>query len=75
MKFLRVAGTVFRKEITDSLRDKRTMLVVLVSGVLLGPLMLIALSSLVASLESHAEKREVFVKRAAAQQAAVTNFH
>ncbi len=61
MKFLRVAGTVYRKEITDSLRDKRTMLVVLVSGVLLGPLMLIALSSLVASIESHAERREVFV--------------
>jgi len=61
MKFLSVAGTVFRKEIIDSLRDKRTMLVVLVSGVLLGPLMLIALSSLVATLESHAEKREVYV--------------
>ncbi len=61
MKFLSVAGTVFRKEIIDSLRDKRTMLVVLVSGVLLGPLMLIALSSLVSTLESHAEKREVYV--------------
>ena len=56
-----VARAVFRKEIIDSLRDKRTMLVVLVSGVLLGPLMLIALSSLVSTLESHAEKREVYV--------------
>ncbi len=61
MNFLSVAGTVFRKEIIDSLRDKRTMLGVLLSGVVMGPLILIALSAFIASMEEHAEKREVFV--------------
>ncbi len=61
MNFLSVAKAVYSKEIIDTLRDKRTMLVVLVTGVLMGPLILIALSSLIASLESHAERREVYV--------------
>ena len=53
--------TVFRKEISDALRDRRTLLTVLVSSVLLGPLVLVAISALVASLESRAEARQVFV--------------
>jgi len=57
----RCALTVFRKEIVDALRERRTLAVVLVSSVLLGPLVLLALSALVASLEEHAEKREVYV--------------
>ena len=61
MKFLAVAWTVYAKELRDALRDRRTLLVVLVSGVLLGPLMLIALSQLIASLEARAEQREVYV--------------
>ena len=61
MNFLRVAGTVFRKEIIDSLRDKRTMLSVLLSGVVMGPLILIALSGFIAAMEEHAEKRVVYV--------------
>jgi len=61
MNFLSVAGTVFRKEIIDSLRDKRTMVGVLLSGVVMGPLILIALSGFIASMEEHAEKREVYV--------------
>ena len=61
MNFVRLVYAVYRKEVVDALRDKRTMAVVLISGVLMGPLILIALSFLVASLESHAERREVFV--------------
>ncbi len=61
MKFMSVAFVVYIKEIIDALRDRRTMLVVLVTGVLLGPLILIALSGLIASLESRAEQREVYV--------------
>ncbi len=59
----RFAGTatVFAKEMVDALRDRRTLVVVLLSSVLLGPLVLIALSGLVASFEARAEKREVFV--------------
>jgi sodium transport system permease protein len=53
--------TVLRKELTDALRDRRTLLTVLVSSVLMGPLVLMAISALVASLESRAEQREVYV--------------
>ena len=55
------AATVFAKEMVDALRDRRTLVVVLLSSVLLGPLVLIALSGLVANFEARAEKREVFV--------------
>ena len=53
------AWTVFVKEWVDALRDRRTLAVVLLSSVLMGPLVLIALSALVASFESRAERREV----------------
>lgn len=59
MKALTVAVAVFRKELTDALRDRRTLLVVLFSSVLLGPMVLVALSSLLASFEAQAERREV----------------
>jgi sodium transport system permease protein len=58
--------TVFRKEIVDALRDRRTLLTVLISSVLMGPLVLLAISALVASLESSAEQREVVVSGLAA---------
>ena len=58
---LAAAWTVLNKELTDALRDRRTLLTVLVSSVLLGPLVLLAISGLVASLEARAEKREVLV--------------
>ena len=61
VSFFGAARTVYAKEIVDALRDRRTLLVVLLSSVLLGPLVLIALSGLVASLEARAEKREVLV--------------
>jgi sodium transport system permease protein len=61
MQPMQAVFTVFRKEITDALRDRRTLLTVLASSVLLGPLVLVAISALVASLESRAEAREVYV--------------
>jgi sodium transport system permease protein len=61
MTSLRAALTVYRKEITDALRDRRTLLMVLISSVLIGPLVLIAISALVATFEAQAERREVFV--------------
>jgi sodium transport system permease protein len=64
---LGAAWTVFRKEWIDALRDRRTLAVVLLSSVLMGPLVLIALSGLVASFESRAERREVVL--AGAEQA------
>ncbi len=61
MKVWRRALTVFQKELLDALRDRRTLLVVLASSVLMGPLVLLALSGLIGSLEAKAEKREVLV--------------
>lgn len=58
---LRDAMTVYRKEMVDALRDRRTLLVVFVSSVMLGPLVLVALSAFIASFEARAEKREVVV--------------
>lgn len=61
MNLPRAAWTVCRKELLDALRDRRTLAVVLLSAVLMGPLVLIALSGLVATLEARAEQREVLV--------------
>ena len=46
---------VFKKELIDALRDRRTLLVVLLSSVAIGPIVLIALSALVAGIEQRAE--------------------
>jgi sodium transport system permease protein len=56
---IRAAWQVFRKEWVDALRDRRTLAVVLLSSVAIGPLLLMALSALVADFESRAEAREV----------------
>ena len=53
--------TVFRKELRDALRDRRTLVTVVVASVFMGPLVLLAISGLVASLETRAEQREVYV--------------
>ena len=53
--------SVFRKELTDALRDRRTLLMVLLSSVAMGPLVLVLLSTLVSGIEKRAEAREVLV--------------
>lgn len=55
------AFIVFAKELTDALRDRRTLMRLLVPALLMGPLLLLALSGLIASFETQAEKREVVV--------------
>lgn len=57
-KSLRV---VVAKEVVDALRDRRTLLRLLVPALLMGPLLLMAVSGLIASLEERADKREVRV--------------
>jgi sodium transport system permease protein len=52
---------VFVKELSDALRDRRTLLRLLIPALLMGPLLLMALSGLIASFEERAEKREVLV--------------
>jgi sodium transport system permease protein len=54
------AWQVFCKELVDALRDRRTLLMVVLSSVAVGPVLLIALSALVADFESRAEAREVW---------------
>jgi sodium transport system permease protein len=70
---MRAAWTVFRKELTDALRDRRTLLVVILSSVAIGPLVLVALSALVAAIEARAEQREVLVS-GAEHAPALTNY-
>ena len=54
------AWQVFCKELIDALRDRRTLLMVLLSSVAIGPLLLVALSVLVAEIEAQAELRAVY---------------
>jgi sodium transport system permease protein len=56
------AWTVFRKELRDALRDRRTLLTVLLSSVAIGPLVLVLISSLVSGIEKRAEAREIVVR-------------
>lgn len=55
------AWTVFRKELMDALRDRRTLLTVLLSSVAVGPLVLVLVSNLVAGLEQRAQARVIIV--------------
>lgn len=55
------AWSVYRKELVDALRDRRTLLMVLLSSVAIGPLVLMLVSSLVAGIEKRAEAREIVV--------------
>jgi sodium transport system permease protein len=59
--FLRPLRVVFAKEVVDALRDRRTLLRLLIPAVLMGPLLLLALSGLIGSLEERAEKRQILV--------------
>ena len=59
---MRGAWQVFTKEPRDALRDRRTLLMVLLSSVAMGPLVLVLLSSLVSDLERRAEVRTLVVQ-------------
>ena len=56
------AWTVYLKELVDALRDRRTLLVVLLSSVAIGPAVLVLISQLVAGIEKRAEARVVVVQ-------------
>lgn len=63
---MNAAFVIFRKELIDALRDRRTWIVVLVSSLLAGPVSLLLIASFVSSAEESAARREVFVANAAA---------
>jgi sodium transport system permease protein len=52
---------VLVKEVIDALRDRRTLLRLMVPAVLMGPLLLLAMSALISSLEERSDKRELMV--------------
>ena len=54
-------GPCSARSCVDALRDRRTLLMVLLSSVAIGPLVLVALSALVAGIEKRAEERSVVV--------------
>jgi len=58
---LKGAWIVFVKELRDALRDRRTLMAVVLSSVVMGPVLLFGLSVLVASSEERAESRDVMV--------------
>ena len=55
------AWSVYLKELIDALRDRRTLMMVLLSSVAIGPLVLVLISNLVAGIEKRAEARELVV--------------
>ena len=55
------AWTVWRKELRDALRDRRTLATIVLSSVAMGPLVLVLLSALVAGIEQRADARELLV--------------
>ena len=60
LSFWHACAIVFRKEWLDAMRDRRTLMVVLFSSVLLGPLVLWGMSHLFATFETRAESRELW---------------
>lgn len=59
---MNVTLAILRKEIRDALRDRRTLMVALVSSLLGVPLMLFIFSVVLSQVESQEEKRTVLVK-------------
>ena len=59
---MKAAWIVYCKELIDALRDRRTLLMVLLSSVAVGPLVLVLVSQLVAGIEKRVEARTVVVQ-------------
>ena len=59
--FIARIGSVARKEITDTFRDRRSMLVILITSILAGPLLLVLVLNLVASQLDRARELKLHV--------------
>ncbi len=70
---MRAAITVFLKEVTDALRDRRTALMVLIASILTGPVTLVLVAQFVSGLE---EKASILKVRISGQEhaPALVNF-
>lgn len=58
---LRQWWTVFRKELVDALRDRRTIVTMLVTGIAMGPIALVLMGRYVSGLEEKAAAKKVMV--------------
>jgi sodium transport system permease protein len=56
------AWRVYLKELLDALRDRRTLMVVLLSSVAVGPLIMVFISQFVGQMEKRAEERVIVVQ-------------
>jgi len=54
-------STVFRKEFTDSMRDRRTLLTILITAIAMGPIFLLLMANFVSGLEERGTVRQVMV--------------
>ena len=70
---LRAAWIVFCKELLDALRDRRALLMVVLSSVALGPLVLVMLSALLSDVEDRSASRTV-VAQGLAQAPTLLNY-
>ncbi|MCS6948027.1 MAG: ABC transporter permease subunit, partial [Steroidobacteraceae bacterium] len=66
---MRGVGTVFRKEVRESLRDRRTVFTALVMGPVFGPLLLAALLQFIVSREEEVDDRPLELAVAHAERA------
>jgi sodium transport system permease protein len=71
---MRPALTVYLKELKDSLRDRRTMLMVLVASVVTGPVALALMAGFLSGLEEKSAARKVLMVRAESAPALVNFF-
>jgi sodium transport system permease protein len=55
------AFVVFKKELIDALRDRKTLFTVFLSSVAVGPVILLLLSALISGIEKRAEERKIMV--------------
>lgn len=52
---------VFRKEVVDGIRDRRTIVTMLITGIAMGPIALVLMANYVAGLEEKSAAKKVFV--------------
>jgi sodium transport system permease protein len=55
------AWVVFKKELIDALRDHKTLFMVVLSSIAIGPALLLVLQTLIGGIEKRAEERNVMV--------------
>jgi sodium transport system permease protein len=56
--------TVFRKELIDAMRDRRTLMLMVGSFIVIGPLMMMFLSASISQLQNKNDRRQIYVQGA-----------